>query len=324
MRASEVIMMSFVMAVLIPSVIGFIVGRPVFVSYVYSDSMYPTLKRWDVFFINPLAKGDVGDIIVFNLSGKWTVHRVYAITSEGYITKGDNNVATDQQGGKNPPIKEDQIIGKVITIGGKPLKIPELGKHLNSPIGAIALTLVGGLLLASGEQRRKKRRKVIVIDSANLYTALSALLVLSMIFVGSMNWGKVEITYASTMAGGQREGWYLPGSIIERNITIRNNALIPMVLVVDGKIVSKDVMILKGREEVNVKANIDVPLETRVYTEAVNVHSYYPILPKDLVLSMYNINPYLPLLVEGLIVFFALLLLKPLLGEPEVIGRFRI
>lgn len=100
MRVSDILISLLLVGIVVPSVVGFLMGRPVFVSYAYSDSMVPTINRWDVFFINPLSKGEVGDIIVFNLSGRWTVHRVYAITEEGYITKGDNNVATDQQDGK--------------------------------------------------------------------------------------------------------------------------------------------------------------------------------------------------------------------------------
>lgn len=76
-----------------------------------------------MFFINPFSRSaDVGDIIVFNLRGSWTVHRVVAIVENGYITKGDNNVATDQQEGRASPVSKDKIAGKVLTIGDSPSK----------------------------------------------------------------------------------------------------------------------------------------------------------------------------------------------------------
>ena len=319
MRASEILFSIVILTLIIPSIVGFFLGRPVFVSYVYSNSMYPTLKRWDVFFINPLSKGNVGDIIVFNLSGKWTVHRVYAITEEGYITKGDNNVATDQQDGKNPPVPRDQVIGKVLTIGGKPVKIPGLGKHVNSPLGMALLGAAGLLSILSDSSEVKRRRKRVIITTEQLYVGLVGLLAMAIIFVGSMSWGGIDVTYASTLAGGQREGWYLPGSVVEKNVTVSNPTYIPMLIIAEGKVLKRTTFILGGHEEVSVPIRIEVPEETRIYTERINIYSYYPILPPSIVEGLYSIDPHLPLIVEGLIVFFGMLAIKPLLGEPEVI-----
>ncbi|CAB50387.1 signal peptidase I [Pyrococcus abyssi] len=325
MRASDLIIDLVILGIILPSVIGFMMGRPVFVSYAYSDSMTPTINRWDVFFINPLSKGDVGDIIVFNLSGKWTVHRVYAITESGYITKGDNNVATDQQDNKNPPIPRNQVIGKVITLGGRPIKIPKLGKYLQSKDShylAIGLVALGGVMLGSNEKRRRKRRGK-VIDTGTIYIALSALLAFGVVFTGSIAWGEISIPYTSTLAGGQREGWYLPGSVVERNVTVENYAKFPMVMVVEGEDIRR-VFKLEGGEERKIEITIDVPEETRVYNKVIKVYPYYPILPLKLIDWANSKSPYLPLLMEGLMVFLGLLALKPLLGEPEYInlGRF--
>ncbi|MFA4669822.1 signal peptidase I [Pyrococcus kukulkanii] len=320
MRASEILLSVVIFSLVIPSIIGFFLGRPVFVSYVYSDSMYPTLKRWDVFFINPLSKGDVGDIIVFNLSGKWTVHRVYAITEEGYITKGDNNVATDQQDGKNPPIPRDQVIGKVITVGGKPVKIPGLGKHVNSPLGMALLGVAGLLSIVSDSEVKRRRKRRVVITTEQVYIGLAGLLAMTMIFVGSMSWGGIDVTYASTLAGGQKEGWYLPGSVVEKNVTISNPSYIPMLVIAEGKVLDRTAFVLKGHEEISVPIRIEVPEETRVYRERISVYSYYPILPLSIVERLYSIEPHLPLIIEGLMVFFGMLAIKPLLGEPEVIA----
>ncbi|AEC52104.1 hypothetical protein PNA2_1189 [Pyrococcus sp. NA2] len=324
MRASDIVFDLLLLGIFVPSIAGFIMGRPVFVSYAYSDSMTPTINRWDVFFINPLSKGDVGDIVVFNLSGKWTVHRIYAITSEGYITKGDNNVATDQQDDKNPPIKRDQIIGKVITIGGRPIKIPRVGKYLqskNSHYLAIGLALVGGAIIGvSGdkERKRKKRRRK-VVDTGVIYVLIAALLSIGIVFTASMSWREIGITYASTLAGGQREGWYLPGSTFSENVTVKNYAKIPMIFIVEGKGVKKEAFKLPGEEERKIKVTIHVPEETRIYTESIRVYSYYPILPTSVIERLHGENAYLPLLLEGFLVFVGLIMLKPFLGEPEYI-----
>ncbi|WP_297500829.1 S26 family signal peptidase, partial [Thermococcus sp.] len=74
---------------LLASVTGFLLGRPVLLSYAYSESMTPTINKGDMFFINPLSKGGkAGDIIVFHRRDGWTVHRIFAVTEEGYVTKG--------------------------------------------------------------------------------------------------------------------------------------------------------------------------------------------------------------------------------------------
>ncbi|ASJ17469.1 S26 family signal peptidase [Thermococcus chitonophagus] len=319
MRASDILILAIILGLIVPSTIGFLVGRPVFVSYVYSESMYPTLKKWDVFFINPFSKGDIGDIIVFNLSGRWTVHRVYAITEKGYITKGDNNVATDQQDGKNAPIPKNQIIGKVITIGGRPLKIPGLGKYITSSATMVIVGALGILSIISDTGMKRKKRKRIVVTTEQIYLGLAGLLTITMIFIGSMSWGEVEITYASTLAGGQREGWYLPGSTIEKNLTIKNPSMIPMVVIASGKIINTTTLMLKGREEATIPVKILVPKETRIYTDKVSISSYYPILPISVIDNLYRINPRLPLIIEGMLVFLLLLAIEPLLGDPEVV-----
>ncbi|AAL80450.1 signal peptidase I [Pyrococcus furiosus DSM 3638] len=328
LRASDVLMLLVLGGVVFPSVAGYVMGRPIFVSYVYSNSMYPTLKKWDVFFINPLSKGNVGDIVVFNLSGSWTVHRVYAITSEGYITKGDNNVATDQQGGKGSPIPENQVIGKVITLGEKPLKIPKLGKYLASSKSKLPIVFLGlgALLLLPEKNRRKRRRRGVTISTTATYLIVISILTAGFFIVGTTNWRIINISYASTLGGGERENWYLPGSVVEKNITVQNFAKYRMIGVVEGKIINKTTFALNGGDKVMLPATIIVPNETRIYTEKIRVYMYYPLLPTGVVERMFEKSPYLPLAVEAMIVFLGLLVLKPLLiGDEEeiIIGRFR-
>lgn len=216
----------------------------------------------------------------------------------------------------------------MITLGGKPVKIPKLGMYLrssNSQYLAITLVVIGGIMLGTGNKvKRKKRRRGKVIDTGTLYLMLSALLAFGIVFAGSTLWGEISVTYVSTLGGGQREGWYLPGSVVEENVTIKNYARIPMVFIVKGKIVNDTIFKLGGGEERVIKGIIHVPEETRVYTERVNVYSYYPLLPTGTIERAYSINPYLPLIIEGLLVFLALAMIKPFLGEPEYIslGRF--
>lgn len=87
---------------------GAVLGQPIFLSYVETGSMDPTLSPGDGFIAIPNAvAGSVeeGDIITFRAQtlhgGGLTTHRVVGKTEHGYITKGDANPFTDQDSGEH-------------------------------------------------------------------------------------------------------------------------------------------------------------------------------------------------------------------------------
>jgi signal peptidase I len=86
-------------------------------------SMLPTLEGGDLVVIQSVPVGDIrpGDIIVYNnlcsSSGLSVVHRVVEVTSSGLITKGDNNIPTDQAGNiAFAPITQKCVEGKVVFV----------------------------------------------------------------------------------------------------------------------------------------------------------------------------------------------------------------
>jgi signal peptidase I len=103
--------------------------------------MSPTLLEGDIVAYTPIKIEDVkiGDIVVFKSYIHWpdekiVVHRVSEIKkdSKGNLileTKGDKNIFTDQAGlhVPEPYIRGDHLIGKVLSIGQLPLKIPFVG-----------------------------------------------------------------------------------------------------------------------------------------------------------------------------------------------------
>ncbi|EHR78280.1 peptidase S24 [Thermococcus litoralis DSM 5473] len=316
------------------SIVGALLDRPVFMSYVSSDSMTPTLNRGDLFFINPISRSaDVGDIIVFNLRGGWTVHRVVAIVEEGYITKGDNNVATDQQGGRAEPVSKDKIAGKVITLGNSPLKIPQLGTYIQRGISGrskmllAALMIIAGALAFTGESKHKRKRaKFIKVKFKTLYILTSAFLLIMLSASIFVSWQVFPIEYAVTSAGGQREGWVLPGSTFEREITIKNGNFYPMIYYLEPQTggissLSKTQLELGPQEEEKVKVTINAPEETSLFTDKVRVNAYIPLLPKSLIGFLYRANPVLPvfaILLETS-VFLGVLYLISGIGNEDVL-----
>ncbi len=142
------IVLAFVVAWLLYQGIAFATGTPMPIVSVVSHSMYhdKTFDEWwsenEKFYLsynitkeefrnfpmsNGLSRGDLlvvvkdenpkpGDIIIYNrFSGFTIVHRIIEIENETYITKGDNNPASDN------PVPKDQFVGKAI------LAIPMLG-----------------------------------------------------------------------------------------------------------------------------------------------------------------------------------------------------
>ncbi len=112
------------------------------VNLVSSDSMNPTLNEGDILAWTPTEIDEIekGDVIVFKSYVHWpdekiVVHRVTDIKKDSFgnkvlETKGDNNKYTDQEGPHvpEPYIREDHLMGKTLSIGKTPLKIPFIGQ----------------------------------------------------------------------------------------------------------------------------------------------------------------------------------------------------
>jgi len=141
------IILAFFVAWLGYQALALAVGTNLPVVAVVSDSMYHNSKfdDWwaskasqysqldisenqflDFPFRNGLSRGDlllvvnqppkIGDVIIYNRNAQLTiVHRLVKSTNGEYITRGDNNFASDQ------PIAKSQIKGKVV------LAVPLLG-----------------------------------------------------------------------------------------------------------------------------------------------------------------------------------------------------
>ena len=110
------------------------------IDIVSSNSMSPILMEGDLVAWTPGEIKDVkvGDVIVFKSWISWpderlVVHRVVEIHDSwgkpALTTKGDANRYTDQAGPHipEPYVTEKNFIGKAISIGNQPLKVPFVG-----------------------------------------------------------------------------------------------------------------------------------------------------------------------------------------------------
>ncbi|MCX6666116.1 MAG: signal peptidase I [Euryarchaeota archaeon] len=110
------------------------------INLISAGSMTPSLMEGDIIAWTPvdIEKIEVGDVIVFKSWLSWpderhVVHRVTEIKDvfgrPAFVTKGDANEYTDQAGPHvvEPYVTEKNFVGKTISIGKQPLKIPLVG-----------------------------------------------------------------------------------------------------------------------------------------------------------------------------------------------------
>ncbi|MCX8184845.1 MAG: signal peptidase I [Sulfolobales archaeon] len=91
---------------------------------VEGSSMEPTLQPGDlVVIVKRVSLGEIsiGDVIVYQRGRTLIIHRVIRIEGNTLIAKGDNNWLPD------PPVSPQMIIGKVLEVRGKIVKIPLVG-----------------------------------------------------------------------------------------------------------------------------------------------------------------------------------------------------
>ena len=95
------------------------------IAAITSSSMWPALKQGDIVLIRGVSgRTDIekGDIVVYTNDRGFTIHRAVDLRTDEIVTKGDANNINDA------PVGYDRVIGKAVTLRGKPVRIPWLGK----------------------------------------------------------------------------------------------------------------------------------------------------------------------------------------------------
>lgn len=108
----------------IPKGLSYVLKTPYPMASITSGSMWPVLKKGDLVFIEGIKDRNqihIGDIVVYRNPQGFTIHRVIALTWDSVITKGDANNVSD------PPVSYSDVIGKALSINGKPVRVPLLG-----------------------------------------------------------------------------------------------------------------------------------------------------------------------------------------------------
>lgn len=347
-------------AVVLSLVAGQLLGQPILLSFVETGSMQPTLDPGDGFVAVPASLAGpvgVGDVVTFDAQeiqgGGLTTHRVVEEAERGYVTRGDNNPFTDQDGGE-PVVQDADVVAVAFSPGGSVVVIPHLGtvamgfqSALDSVQTWLAVTfgvrsfqgtqglayILFGLSVVAyaadwylhrnsrGSRDRDRSRDdgtsvfaiVGVLALVLMATATAAMVVPA----GSQEYGVVSAEFESENP-----------TVIERGTSqqleyvVPNAGLVPVYAYVTpqspGVEVGPQRLAVGSRGEASTTVTLTAPDETGYYRLFVAEHRYLAVLPPGVIDELYGIHPWTPLvaingLLGGGIVGLSLLLLR---GEP--------
>ncbi len=331
-----------IVVVILALLVGQVLGQPILLSFVTSESMEPTIDVGDGFVAVPpeLADDvDEGDVIVFESEeiqgGGLTTHRVVDVTDEGYITQGDNNPFTDQDGGE-PPVSEAEVKAVAWRPGGSVLTIPFLGAAIlwiQSAVRSLQIWLaqifgsraflglqgVGYLLLGvsvvlyavagrfeSDQQRSRDRSRDTGTSAYKLMGVLTLVVIAgvtaSMIVpAGAQEFGIISAEFQSDSPTVIEQG-----STESLNYTVQNTGVIPTVVFLEptGERIDAQPrqLSVEGRSAATVEVTISAPEETGQYRAFVQQYRYLRVLPTPVIERLYRLHPWTPIIVINLLV----------------------
>lgn len=347
-RTLSQVLLAGLFILLVVTILGQAFGQPMLLSYVETGSMEPTLDTGDGFIAIPSALSPSpaeGDVVTFEAEtiddGGFTTHRIVEEQDGGYVTRGDANPFTDQDGGE-PLVTDEDIVATALQFDGNVISIPYFGTVLMTAQSVLAslfiiiggvlgiettgtpqllgvgLVVVGLLLFVwssvrdrSGAPARSERRtqNESVLTDTRVLAVLLVLLVL------------IPANAAMVLPSGETEfiidgdeveetGDLSAGDSIPAEIDARNGGLISVTIVMDAADpdVSVEPRVISigpgGTASAEVPVTAPEPGVDREVT--VTEHRYLGILPESLILALHDTNPYLALGVLNFLIALAI------------------
>ncbi|SFP85381.1 signal peptidase, endoplasmic reticulum-type [Halolamina pelagica] len=263
-------------------------GTPVQLSYVYSDSMEPTIGTGDGYVVVPAGDVSVGDVLVFDSDyrGEYVTHRVVDVTEAGYVTQGDANPATDQATG-HPVVTSDRVVGQVLTLGDRPVVIPGLASVVSLlstywPLGVLAVLLGGGLL-----ERNPRARDLVRVDDLITPLVLTTVVGSAIALAYSAPTYTMAFTAVATDADGGR---VLPlGEAVSRTIEVAAGPRYTYQFVEGTGVTIADVA--ANGDVFDVVVDVPARAERGAYDATVTTYYYPAVLPYGLVRALHAFHP---------------------------------
>ncbi|WP_434522745.1 signal peptidase I [Halorubrum sp. AS12] len=334
-------MTAILVVLVVAMLVGQQLGQPIVLGFVLTGSMNAQpaeMAPGDGFIaVPPAIAGDVGegDVVTFEAQelqgGGLTTHRIVDETDQGYITRGDANPFTDQDG-PEPPVQESQIVAVGLEFGGEVIVIPRIGQVVLAlqagfsaaasalsgipGLGGLAegnvgssMVLVGLLLLAyslvaegvGGSSRRSDRGD----RSRDRRSEMSSVLVLAVILLlitvpatASMvvPSGTDDISIVSSQTPSSSSTVIERGGSVEYSYNFTNDGLIPRIATVNAASTGVDVanssLIANRGETASTTVTIHAPEETGAYVRSVSEWQYIQFLPAPVIFSLHAVHPF--------------------------------
>ena len=333
--ATELLLVVFVVSL----VAGQLLGQPILLSYVETGSMAPTMQPGDGFVAVPAAiagEPEPGDVITFEAEelngGGLTTHRVVGETERGYVTRGDANPFTDQDGDE-PPVKDAQIVAHALQVGDTVVVIPEVGtgvmalrdglsaaqRWVAATVGSRSLLGTQGvayLVLAvsalgylvdlarggenTGPDRTRSTGREEGVSTRLILVGLAGMVVVAataamVVPAGTQQFGIVSAEFDSESPTVIPQG---ESATIEYRVP--NAGLVPVHAYVrpasEGVAVEPTHAFVPGRGAATVSMTLSAPPETGYYRRYVVEHRYLALLPEPVIRDLSLIHPWLPIL----------------------------
>jgi len=335
-RGGAILVEGALVLFLVAMVLGQALGQPVLLGFVTSGSMEPTIDTGDGFVaIPPAVAGPVeeGDVVTFRAEeiqgGGLTTHRVVEETDRGYVTRGDANPFTDQDGGE-PPISETQIVAVVWQPGGEVATIPGVGtfvtgtqsvmattqRTLAAALGTRSLLGTQGLayllvalsvlayaadfLLADDRDRQRDTSRAEGTSVRLVIGVFAAAIVLSATASMVVPAGPQEFGVVSAESDSPGLRVIEQGTSESAPYIVPNGGFVPSVTYIEPTTEGIDVepskVVVPPRSSVNATLTLRAPPETGYYRQFVVEHRYLLVLPESTIDALYGLHPWLPIL----------------------------
>lgn len=290
-------------------------GAPVQLSYVASDSMSPTVDTNDGYVLVPVEQVQEGDIITFYSEERSTyvTHRATQVTPDGIVTKGDGNPSTDQASGY-PLVQPSDVSGKLLTVSGSVVVIPQLGTVLGA-ITSYWYLVAGGLfgyLLIGGSGSDRQRTRTHVLRGRDIMLPVFILVVVSGVVFVSLGAAAQTDVYTVTEQPTPAPSTLTVGESETESITLRmtKSPFTHVVTETDGmEIVRMTPAETTVEDQAPPEATGWLPwsafesttytVETRIpaqdtagpHATGIRMHPYPAVLPGDLITLLHGIHP---------------------------------
>jgi len=327
-----------VLVVLVSLVAGQVLGQPILLGFVETGSMEPTIETGDGFVALPsevTGEPEQGDVVVFEAKeiqgGGLTTHRIVEETDRGYVTRGDANPFTDQDGDE-PYVQDAQIVAEAWQVNGEVVTIPAfgtavmtasdalervqmqlavtLGVRSLSGTSGLALPILGvSIVLYVVETIRERREPSLEshtddeaddwLDPRLLSAGFALLVVVAAAAAMIVPAGTQSYAVISAEFDSERPVVIEQGTTSEIPYPVSNGGFVPVLSYVepgsDDVAVDSGRLIVGPREETTVTVSITAPEETGHYPTYITEYRYLYVLPAPVIDALYVFHPWAPL-----------------------------